>query len=60
MRSPALARDAAPIDDRFELFERVVGGLARQIRAPLERDDSSGIATIEIMVLDEAARALGA
>ena len=57
VRSPALARDAAPIDDRFELFERVVGGLARQIRAPLERDDERGIATISIMVLDEATRA---
>ena len=60
VRSPALARDAAPIDDHFELFERVIGGLARQIRSPLERDDQQGIATIEIMVLDEATRALGA
>ena len=57
VRSPALARDAAPIDDHFELFERVVGGLARQIRAPLERDEQLGAATIEIMVLDEATRA---
>lgn len=57
VRSPALARAAAPIDDRFELFERVIGGLARQIRAPLERDDDLGVSTIEIMVLDEATRA---
>jgi len=57
VRSAALARDAAPIDERFELFERVVGGLARQIRAPLDRDEVKGSATIEIMVLDEAARA---
>jgi HAMP domain-containing protein len=59
VRSPALARAAAPIDDHFELFERVIGGLARQIRAPLERDDTSGIAAIEIMVLDESLRAEG-
>jgi two-component sensor histidine kinase len=57
VRSPALSRDAAPIDDRFELFERVIGGLARQIRAPLERDDALGVTAIEIMVLDEATRA---
>ncbi|WP_298687187.1 sensor histidine kinase [uncultured Sphingomonas sp.] len=57
VRSPALARDAAPVDDRFELFERVVGGLARQIRAPLERDEVRGTATIELTVLDEATRA---
>ncbi len=57
VRSPALARAAAPIDDHFELFERVIGGLARQIRSPLERDEERGIATIEIMVLDEATRA---
>jgi len=57
VRSPALSRAAAPIDDHFELFERVVGGLARQIRAPLDRDDDLGSATIEIMVLDEATRA---
>jgi len=57
VRSPALSRAAAPIDDHFELFERVIGGLARQIRAPLDRDEESGTATIEIMVLDEATRA---
>lgn len=57
VRSAALTRDAAPIDDRFELFERVVGGLARQIRAPLDRDEATGTASIEIAVLDEATRA---
>jgi two-component sensor histidine kinase len=53
-RSPALRRDAAPIDPHFEQFERVIGGLARQLRSPLERDEGIGIVAIEIMVMPNA------
>jgi two-component sensor histidine kinase len=55
VRSPALDRDAARIDQRFELFERVIGGLSRQLRAPLDRDDAEGLLAIEIAVVTEAA-----
>jgi two-component sensor histidine kinase len=55
VRSPALHRDAAPIDQRFELFERVIGGLARQLRSPLERDDEQGLLAIDIAVMTDAA-----
>jgi two-component sensor histidine kinase len=53
VRSPALDRDAAPINQPFELFERVVGGLARQLRSPLERDDAQGLLAIEIAVMTD-------
>lgn len=52
--SPALRRDAAEVDDRYVRFERVVGGLSRQLRAPLDRDDETGCATIEISVMPPA------
>ncbi|WP_019831635.1 sensor histidine kinase [Sphingomonas sp. PR090111-T3T-6A] len=52
-RSPALRRDAAPVDPHFEQFERVIGGLARQLRSPLERDEGIGIVAIEIMVMPD-------
>lgn len=51
IRSAALRQDAAPIDERYERFERVLGGLARQLRATLERDDETGLIAIEISVL---------
>ncbi|HEY0316165.1 MAG TPA: histidine kinase dimerization/phosphoacceptor domain -containing protein [Sphingomonas sp.] len=57
VRSPALDRNVAPIDQPFELFERVVGGLARQLRSPLERDDEQGLLAIEIAVMTDVARA---
>jgi two-component system, sensor histidine kinase PdtaS len=53
--SPALRRDAAEIDAPFEMFERVITGLARQLRSPLERDDETGLLAIEIAVMTEAA-----
>ncbi|PXA84293.1 hypothetical protein DMC47_40900 [Nostoc sp. 3335mG] len=53
VRSPALDRDAAPIDQHFELFERVIGGLSRQLRSPLDRDDAEGLLAIEIAVMTE-------
>ncbi|WP_454884989.1 sensor histidine kinase [Sphingomonas oryzagri] len=57
VRSPALDRDVAPIDSQFELFERVIGGLSRQLRAPLERDDAHGLVAIDISVMNEASGA---
>jgi two-component sensor histidine kinase len=54
-RSVALSRDAAPVDAHFEQFERVAGGLARQLRAPLERDEETGLIAIEIVVMTELA-----
>ena len=51
IRSPALRPDAAAVDQRYERFERVLGGLARQLRAALERDDDSGLVAIEISVI---------
>ncbi|MDB5737723.1 MAG: hypothetical protein JWO65_1391 [Sphingomonas bacterium] len=51
IRSPALRRDAAEIDERFERFERVVGGLARQLRSALERDEETGLMAIDIAVM---------
>jgi hypothetical protein len=42
------------VDDRYVRFERVVGGLSRQLRAPLDRDDETGCATIEISVMPPA------
>lgn len=56
IRSPALDREAAPIDQQFELFERVVGGLSRQLRSPLERDDAQGLLAIEVNVMTEPSR----
>ena len=53
VRSPALDRDAAPIDQHFELFERVIGGLSRQLRSPLERDEPQGLLAIEMAVMTE-------
>ncbi len=53
-RSPGLRRDAAPVDLHYQQFERVIGGLARQLRAPLERDEGLGIAAIEIMVMPDS------
>ena len=53
VRSPALDREAAPIDPRFELFERVIGGLSRQLRSPLEREDAEGLLAIELAVMSE-------
>ncbi|HLZ78154.1 MAG TPA: histidine kinase dimerization/phosphoacceptor domain -containing protein [Sphingomonas sp.] len=50
-RSPALNPDAAPVDAHFEQFERVVAGLARQLRSPLERDAAQGLYAIEIAVM---------
>ncbi|MBA2933437.1 sensor histidine kinase [Sphingomonas sp. CGMCC 1.13654] len=55
IRSPALNRDAAPIDQHFELFERVIGGLSRQLRSPMERDDAEGLLAIEIGVMTDVA-----
>ncbi len=52
-RSPALNPDAAPIDAHFQQFERVVMGLARQLRSPLDRDAASGILAIEIAVMPD-------
>ncbi|WBO22026.1 sensor histidine kinase [Sphingomonas abietis] len=57
IRSPALHRDAAPVDDQFELFERVTGGLARQLRAPLERGENQDMIAIEIAIMDGATTA---
>ncbi|HEY0271222.1 MAG TPA: histidine kinase dimerization/phosphoacceptor domain -containing protein [Sphingomonas sp.] len=51
VRSPALRRDAAAVDERYERFERVLGGLSRQLRATPERDDDSGLFAIEISVI---------
>jgi two-component sensor histidine kinase len=51
IESVALRRDAAPVDSRFELFERVIEGLARQLRAPLERDENRGLLAIGIGVI---------
>ncbi len=56
-QSPALNPDAAPIDAHFEQFERVVGGLARQLRSPLERDPAEGLYAIEIAVMTDAPHA---
>jgi two-component sensor histidine kinase len=53
VRSPALDRDAAPIDQQFELFERVIGGLSRQLRSPMDRDDALGLLAIEITLMIE-------
>lgn len=57
VRSPALDRDAAPIDQHFELFERVIGGLSRQLRSPLDRNDAEGLLAIEIAVMTEPTQA---
>lgn len=40
--SPAFRRAAAADADKVELFERVLRGLARQLRTPLEHDIESG------------------
>ncbi len=53
IRSPALDPQAAPIDDRYELFERVVTGLARQLRSPIERDDLGTLFIVEFGVIAE-------
>jgi two-component sensor histidine kinase len=57
VESLALRRDAAPVDPRFELFERVIEGLARQLRSPLERDEVRGLLAIGISVLAAPAQA---
>jgi two-component sensor histidine kinase len=61
IRSTALRRDAAQIDERYERFERILGGLARQLRATLDRDDEAGLVAIEISVIPaETGAAAGA
>ena len=57
INSPALDPDAAPVDENFELFERVVTGLARQLRSPVERNETQSLFAIEIAVMNEAAPA---
>ena len=42
-----------PSTSHFEQFERVVAGLARQLRSPLERDPAQGLYAIEIAVMGE-------
>jgi hypothetical protein len=54
VRSAALRRDAAAIDQRYERFERVTGGLARQLRGTLDRDEETGSIAIDIAVMVEA------
>lgn len=52
--SPALRREAAAIDAPFEMFERVITGLSRQLRSPLERDDAIGLLAIDVAVMINA------
>jgi two-component sensor histidine kinase len=49
--SSALRRDAAPIDTVFERGERVVTGLARQLRSALDQDGERGAFTIVFPIL---------
>ncbi|WP_419827927.1 sensor histidine kinase [Sphingomonas sp.] len=49
--SSALRQDAAPVDEVFERGERIVTGLARQLRSPLDRDDERGAVTIVFPIL---------
>lgn len=51
VRSDGLRPDAAPNDAGFELGQRVIGGLARQLRATLAIDDHSGTVTLDIAIM---------
>jgi two-component sensor histidine kinase len=49
--SSALRRDAAPVDEVFERGERVVTGLARQLRSALDQDGERGAFAIVFPIL---------
>jgi hypothetical protein len=49
--APALADEACTSRPSFELFKRVIGGLARQLRSPLDLDETAGRYQIEIPVV---------
>ncbi|USI73297.1 sensor histidine kinase [Sphingomonas morindae] len=51
--SPGLADAAAPRDEAFVRGERVVGGLARQLRTTLVTDAEAGRFALDIIVMDE-------
>lgn len=52
--SPAFRRVAAADADKVELFERVLNGLARQLRTPLEHDWEAGRYHLLVPVLSVA------
>jgi len=49
--SPSLTSSECSAGGLFERFERVAGGLARQLRAPLQHDIAHGRYSIEIAIL---------
>lgn len=51
IRSNALRRDAAPIDEAYERCARVVGGLSRQLRSALRIDEETGSFALDIIVM---------
>ena len=51
IRSNALRRDVAPIDETYERCTRVVGGLARQLRSALRIDETTGTFALDISVM---------
>lgn len=53
--APALASKDCLEGDNAERFRRIAGGLARQLRAPLEHDVSTGRYAIEIAILSDKA-----
>jgi two-component sensor histidine kinase len=55
--APMLAEEACASGANFELFKRVIGGLARQLRSPLQFDPATGRYEIEIPVVAEDHRA---
>lgn len=49
--APSLSSKACQTGANAERFQRIAGGLARQLRAPLEYDDGVGRYSIEISIL---------
>ena len=54
VRSQALREDAAPIDESYERSQRVLTGLARQLRASPDIDGDTGGFAIEITVTNDS------
>ncbi len=51
IRSNALRRDVAPLDEAYERCARVVGGLSRQLRSALRIDEDTGTFALDILVM---------
>jgi two-component sensor histidine kinase len=50
--SEALSEEGRPADAKFDRFARIVTGLARQLRAPLEKDATAGFYAIRIPIVE--------